>query len=121
MRIETDESSDLISAEKVDGTNIYGSDGDKIGSVKSVMIGKRDGRVHHAIVSVGGLLGLGEQFHSVPWSKLKYDEELSGYRLGVTEEQLKKAPTFDAHNSANAYNREYQQRSYSHYGDTLSW
>lgn len=43
--LDTDETYDLISSEKVDGTSVYSRNGDKLGSIDHVMIGKRDGRV----------------------------------------------------------------------------
>ncbi|MEE4350218.1 MAG: PRC-barrel domain-containing protein [Pacificimonas sp.] len=118
MRIETDESHDLISAEKVDGTAVYSRDGDKMGSVKSVMIGKRSGKVEHAVLSVGEFLGMGGEYHSLPWDKLDYDTDLGGYRLNATEEQLKSGPTFRDNDTRQATNRDYESRVYNHYGST---
>lgn len=118
MNIETNETHDLISADKVDGTAVYGRGGDKIGTVKSVMIGKRSGRVAHAVLSVGGVLGMGGEYHTVPWDKLDYDTDLNGYRLDVTEEQLKNAPTFRENDTGKLYDRSYEERVYSHYGST---
>ncbi|MGB3723766.1 MAG: PRC-barrel domain-containing protein [Pacificimonas sp.] len=118
MRIETDESHDLISAEKVDGTAIYSAGGDKMGTVKSVMINKQSGQVAHAVLSIGGVLGMGSEYHAMPWDKLDYDTELGGYRLNVTEEQLKTGPTFNEGDSHRAYDRDYESRMYDHYGST---
>ncbi|MEE4154676.1 MAG: PRC-barrel domain-containing protein [Erythrobacter sp.] len=118
MHIETDENHSLISAEKVDGTTVYSHDGDKAGTVKSVMINKRSGQVEHAVLSIGGFLGLGSEYHAIPWDKLDYDTELGGYRLGVSEDQLRKGPTFSENESGTLTNRDYETRVYSHYGST---
>ena len=40
----TDETVSLISASKVQGTNVYNTDGDSLGEVYDVMIDKRRGR-----------------------------------------------------------------------------
>tara|TARA_R110000787_G_scaffold123014_1_gene233918 strand:+ start:108 stop:476 length:369 start_codon:yes stop_codon:yes gene_type:complete len=121
MDIQMEETHSLISAEKVDGTSVYGADEDKIGSVKSVMIDKRGGNVAYAVLSVGGFLGIGEKYHSVPWSKLDYDEKLGGYRLDVTEDQLRDAPTFDSKDARTAFTRENEQRVYDYYGVPPYW
>lgn len=121
MQIDTEQSQDLISAEKVDGTAVYGADKSKIGNVKSVMIGKRDGQVHHAVLSIGGFLGMGEKYHSIPWNKLAYDTDLGGYKLDATEEQLKGAPTFEGNQPERAYDREFQTQSYGHYNESPIW
>jgi hypothetical protein len=45
-------------------------------------------------MSFGGFLGMGEEEHAVPWSKLTYDTSLGGYRTDITEDQLRGAPAF---------------------------
>ncbi|MGB3724014.1 MAG: PRC-barrel domain-containing protein [Pacificimonas sp.] len=118
MRIETDESHDLISAEKVDGTKIYGANGDKIGSVKSVMINKTSGKVAHVVADIGSFLGMGGEYHVLPWDQLDYDTNLGGYKTMLTEDKLKGAPTFKATESHMAYDRDYETRTYGYYGST---
>ena len=38
---------------------------------------------------------MGEDYYPMPWPNLKYDTRLGGYRVGVTEDQLKGAPKFN--------------------------
>ena len=92
--VPRDETGDLISSDKVEGTAVYGSDGNKIGRIETVMIGKRDGRVAYAVLSFGGFLGLGDDHYPLPWSVLTYDESLGGYRINMTEDQIKGAPRY---------------------------
>ena len=89
----------LISSDKVAGTAVYGADDQKIGSIQRVMIEKISGKVSYAVVSFGGFLGIGEDYFPVPWPTLKYDTRLGGYRLGVTEDQLKDAPRYGQHDN----------------------
>ena len=79
--LDRTETHDMISSEKVDGTAVYGRDGDKLGTVHHLMIGKRDGKVRHAVVSYGGFLGMGEDYFPLPWDELTYDEKQGGYRV----------------------------------------
>jgi hypothetical protein len=88
------ETASLIGSDKVDGTPVYGADDRKIGSVQRVMIDKVIGKVAYAVISFGGFLGMGEDYYPMPWTSLKYDTNLGGYRVGVTEEQLKGAPKY---------------------------
>ena len=81
----------LIGSDKVDGTAVYGADERKIGNVQRVMIDKISGKVAYAVISFGGFLGMGEDYYPMPWASLKYDTNLGGYRVGVTEDQLKGA------------------------------
>ena len=50
---KTDETVSLISAGKVQGTNVYNTGGDSLGEVYDVMIDKRSGKVAYAIMSFG--------------------------------------------------------------------
>jgi hypothetical protein len=82
----------LIGSDKVESTLVYGADDRKIGTVQRVMIDKISGKVAYAVISFGGFLGMGEDYYPMPWMSLKYDTNLGGYRVGVTEDQLKGAP-----------------------------
>ena len=102
--VATDETHDLIASDKVEGTPLYDTDGEKLGTVRKVMIGKRDGKVRHAVVGYGGLLGMGEDNYPVPWDSLEYDTDLDGYKLkGVTKEdfQKDKAPSYGRNEEPN--------------------
>ena len=120
MNTMTEQTQQIISANDVAGTAVYGANKEKIGTVDTVMLGKRDGKVHHAILSVGGFFGMGDKLHSIPWSKLDYDTDLEGYKLNVTEDQLKNSPTFDKSDRSMATDRDFQTKSYSHYGEAYN-
>jgi sporulation protein YlmC with PRC-barrel domain len=84
----------LISSSRVQGTDVYSTAGDKIGSVDHVMIDKKSGQIQWVVISFGGFLGLGESHYPLPWHTLKYDQRLEGYVTGVTADQLRDAPEF---------------------------
>ena len=52
------------------------------------------GRVVYVDVTFGGFFGLGVHHHTIPWEKLTYAPEYSGYRTDITAEQVKGAPAF---------------------------
>jgi hypothetical protein len=64
--IGRDETHDLISSEKVDGTAVYNRQGERLGSIHHFMVGKRDGKVRYAVLSFGGLFGMGENYYPLP-------------------------------------------------------
>ena len=84
----------LIESDRVEGTDVLDSNGKNLGSIKRLMIDKLGGKVAYAVVSFGGFLGLGEEEYTLPWSKLNYDASLGGYRIDITEDQLRGAPAF---------------------------
>ena len=64
------ESTSLIAADKVAGTQVYNSAGGKVGEIYDVMIDKKSGNVAYAIMSFGGFLGMGNDYHPLPWPML---------------------------------------------------
>lgn len=92
--ITRDESDALISADKVEGTAVYDSSGERIGTIDDVMLTKRTGKVAYAIMSFGGFLGIGEKYHPLPWDVLDYDTDLGGYRVGMAGESFREAPSY---------------------------
>ena len=94
METEAQETADLIGSDKVEGTTVYDANGEHIGSIERVMIDKRSGQVAYAVLSFGGFLGIGSDHYPIPWESLKYDTSLGGYRLNITEQQLKGAPKY---------------------------
>ena len=56
---------DLIGSDRVEGTNVYRSDGKKIGEIERVMIDKISGQVAYAVMGFGGFLGMGEDHYPI--------------------------------------------------------
>jgi hypothetical protein len=120
-RLETRETThSLIGSDEVDGTAVYGSDQEKIGSIERVMIDKISGKVAYAVLSFGGFLGMGEDYYPVPWSNLKYDTNLGGYRVNLTKDQLEKAPRYSESEGWN-WSRENDRRVYDYYRARPYW
>jgi hypothetical protein len=110
----------LIASDKVEGTAVYGRDDYKIGSVQRVMIDKVSGKIAYAVVSFGGFLGMGEEYFPMPWAALKYDTGLEGYRVNMTEDQLKGAPSFNRNTDWNWSDRS-RDRTINDYYRTREW
>lgn len=121
MLLDKERQSDLIASDRVEGTAVYGSDREKIGSVQKLMIEKRGGQVTDVVISAGSFLGMGGELHSLPWSKFDYDTDLGGYRLDVTEDQLKGAPTFSEDDREKPYDRDYQTTVYEYWEVSPYW
>src|SRR5690606_35884633 len=55
---------------KAIGTSVFDGTGKKIGEVKDIVLEKTSNNIMFAVVSFGGVLGMGERYHPVPWSEL---------------------------------------------------
>lgn len=118
--IDRDESSRLISSAKVDGTPVYATDGERIGHIDHLMIGKYDGKVAFSVMSFGGFLGLGHDHYPVPWARLDYNPKLQGYEVNITDAELKAAPHFDP-GKEYSWDTLQGQKIYGHYGVPTYW
>lgn len=86
---------DLVASDKVIGTNVYDANGDSVGEVEKLVLGKTSGCVAYAVLSFGGFLGIGTDYYPVPWETLSYDESLGGFRVALTKEQVEGAPRYN--------------------------
>ena len=108
-----------IEASRVTGTNVYNRIGENLGEIYDIVIGKRDGRVKYAIMSFGGFLGIGEEYHPLPWDQLDYDEERGGYVVDIDRDRLEGAPRYAEANRPDWDDRAYGKRVDDFYGSPL--
>lgn len=108
----------LISSEDVHGTDVIGANEEVIGEIDHLLIEKVSGRVAYAVMSFGGIMGLAHSHYPIPWSALKYDTSVAGFRTGITEEQLRNAPEFSDDSWTD---RAWEARTHEHYGAPTYW
>ena len=113
--LERDKSSFLIASDKVEGTDVFATNGEKIGMIDKLMLGKRSGRVEYAVMSFGGFLGIGEKFTPVPWESLDYSTNLNGYVVNIDKDRLKDAPSYDRRDEYT-FDRAAGEQIYAYYG-----
>src|SRR5215472_7031188 len=114
--VATDETVNLISADKVTGTSVYNPQGESLGSIYDVMINKVSGQVAYAVMSFGGFLGMGESYHPLPWRALSYDTRQGGYVVDLDRRRLEGAPSYTSSSLPNWSDQTYRQRIDEYYG-----
>ena len=117
----TTETGHLIAADKVQGTNVYNITGDNLGSIHDLMIDKATGKVAYAIMAFGSFLGIGNQYHPLPWSLLKYDTNLGGYVVNLDKPRLEAAPAYDVGTEPAWGDRSYEGKIHDYYGVGPYW
>lgn len=113
----------LITSDRVQGTPVYNRDGEHIGHIDKLSINKVSGQVAYALMSFGGFLSIGERFHPIPWTALKYDVNVDGYVVPMSKEKLKAAPSF-SNEELDAYGggeRRYNEELLAYYGMGPYW
>ena len=112
------ETSTLIAADKVQGTYVFNTGGDRLGSIHDLMIDKKTGEVAYAIMAFGGFLGVGDSYHPLPWSLLKYNTNLGGYLVDIDQSQLEEAPSYAVGTEPAWGDPEYERKLHDFYGVT---
>jgi len=113
----TASTSNVISSERVEGTNVYNQSGDKLGSIDDLMIDKMSGQVRYAVLEFGGFLGMGTDRYPLPWNMLKYDTAMDGYVVPLDKNVLEGAPRY-AQEQVPDYTTDYSRRVNDYYGVT---
>ena len=85
----------LMGAHTLLGNDVCNKDGEDLGDIKEFMIDMSTGHVTYAVLSFGGLLGMGDKLFAVPWAALKLDTVNKRFTLDVPKATLKDAPGFD--------------------------
>ncbi len=76
------------------GMSVTNPQNERLGKINELIIGW-DGTVKYAILSHGGVLGIGDKLIPIPWKSLKPGREEKTLIVNITKETLAKAPNFD--------------------------
>ena len=106
----------VMSASTLAGDKVRNPQGENLGDIKEIMLDTESGHVAYAVLSFGGVLGMGEKLFAVPWNALRLDTEDKCFILDATKEQLKDAPGFDKDNWPNMADRAWGHRIHEYYG-----
>ncbi|MEK6349439.1 MAG: PRC-barrel domain-containing protein [Burkholderia sp.] len=88
---------DVMAAATLDGNRVYATDGEHVGHIKDIMLDVRGARIAYAVLSSGGVLGIGDKLIAVPWHALTLDTERKCFVLAATAQQVRAMPGFDRH------------------------
>lgn len=115
--VENDRTHSLIASDRVEGTVVYNRAGERLGKIDNFMVNKRSGKVEYAVMSFGGLFGMGGDHYPLPWSVLDYDPAQGGYIVDLDKSQLEGAPRY-SDGSEPAYDERYGRDLHTYYGAT---
>ena len=118
--IPVDETNRLIASNKVEGTAVYNRNREKLGSIYNFMVDKRSGNVEYAVLSFGGLFGMGGDYYPLPWDVLTYDTDQGGYVVDLDKEVLEKAPHYRPGDEPT-FDRDYGREVSDYYGVTYPY
>ena len=113
----------VLSASSIMGHKVINTAGEQLGSIKELMIDLDGGLIAYAVLSFGGILGMGDKLFAIPWEALTIDTENHTFILDVDKEVLENAPGFDKdHWPDNAkYEAGWLLGVYEYYGYSPYW
>lgn len=112
---------DVMAASTLDGDKVYTTDGDDVGKIKEIMLDVRTGRVAYAVLSSGGLLGIGDKLLAIPWSALTLDTDRKCFLVAVSSERIKNAPGFDKSHWPTMADPNWAASLHQYYGSAPYW
>ncbi|MBU9401513.1 PRC-barrel domain-containing protein [Burkholderia multivorans] len=112
---------DVMAAGTLQGDRVVTTDGDDIGKIADIMLDVRSGHIAYAVVSSGGLLGIGDKLLAVPWNRLTLDAERRCFVLPVTAERVRDAPGFDKDHWPAMADATWAETVHAYYGSTPYW
>ena len=111
----------LMGANTLIGNEVYNTDEEHLGEIKEIMIDTIDGAVAYAVLSYGGVLGLGDKLFAVPWNALRLDTVNKRFVLDADKENLKNAPGFDKDAWPSMADRQWGSAVHDYYGTRPYW
>jgi sporulation protein YlmC with PRC-barrel domain len=91
-----------IEADSIIGSKVRDAKGDDLGSVDELLLDPADGKVRGAVLSLGGVFGVGARKVEVPWSSLQLTRDGDDFAVVATRDALEKAPAYSGRQAATA-------------------
>jgi sporulation protein YlmC with PRC-barrel domain len=114
-------SQSVLSAGKLSGDAVCNASGEDLGRIEDFMIDLGSGRIRYAVLSFGGVFGIGNKLFAVPPEALTFDADHARFVLDVDKETLERAPGFDKEDWPDFADPKLGREIYAHYGRQPYW
>jgi sporulation protein YlmC with PRC-barrel domain len=104
-----------LSASSLTGNKVRNAQGEDLGKIEDFMLDTSTGEVSYAVLSFGGIMGIGDKLFAVPLQAMRTDTENHAFVLDESKERLESAPGFDKDNWPETGDDEWQQEVRSYY------
>ena len=106
----------LVEATIATAPRVETRDGKIIGSVNAFLVDKDSGRATHAVLSLGGFLGMGKSYYPVPFGRLDFDPVRDIYVATLERGALEGGPSWAS--NAPVFDAAYAERVERYYAAT---
>lgn len=112
---------ELMAAGTLEGNDVLNLEGEKLGTIQDIMLDVPKGKIAYAVLSRGGILGLGDKLFAIPWSALTLDTTRKVFVLNVDAQRLKDAEGFDKDKWPSMADFTWASELHDHYGQPTYW
>jgi len=111
----------VMSAGTLAGDRVRNGKGEDLGKIEEIMLDVPTGRIAYAVLSFGGVLGMGNKLFAVPWQALTLNERDHEFILNVDKQELENAPGFDKDNWPDMADASFGNQVHQYYGSKPYW
>jgi sporulation protein YlmC with PRC-barrel domain len=117
----------LLSTSTLKGTSVENPEGENLGKIEELMVDLINGRIAYAVLSFGGILGIGDKRFAIPWDALYVDTKKEVIVLDIEKQTLENAPalenapSFDKDDWPDTSNDAWLVDVYNYYGYRPYW
>jgi sporulation protein YlmC with PRC-barrel domain len=106
---------DIVKGTKIIGKPVQNLEGKNMGKIEDLAIDELEGDIRYAVLSFGGVLGLGEKYFAIPWEALTLSNDRKHFVLDLEEKVLAQAPGFNKDKWPDFADPEYHVTIYEFY------
>jgi sporulation protein YlmC with PRC-barrel domain len=107
---------ELMGADTLIGDHVHNLKDEHLGEIKEIMLDMRSGKIAYAVMSSGGVLGLGAKLFAVPWQALTLDTANHRMTMNMDKAKIDAAPGFDTDNWPNMADQTWASQIHGYYG-----
>lgn len=112
---------ELQRASKIIGMNVVGNDNEKLGSINNLAVELPAGHVYYAVISSGGVAGVGDTLRVVPFTALKFSDVNKNASINVNKSRFESSGTFDDKGWNTMGDRSWGEKVYQYYSIEPDW
>jgi sporulation protein YlmC with PRC-barrel domain len=111
----------LMTASTLEGNRVMNWQEETLGVIKEIMLDVPRGRIAYAVMSSGGLLGLGDKLFALPWNALTLDTDRKCFIIDAPKARIENAPGFDKDRWPDGADMSWQREVHDYYGRAPYW
>jgi sporulation protein YlmC with PRC-barrel domain len=112
---------EVMDAATLNGDSVVNAAGDDLGKIEAIMLDVTSGRIAYAVLSFGGIFGIGTKLFAIPWSALVLDPTEKRFVLDVSKDRLESAPGFDKDHWPSMADQKWATEIHEYYSVTPYW